>query len=64
MVEKTFVDCSLVLPPKDAMPPNFTVKTFANSCKILKFTEVFSLKSFPLYGICYNGSGKLAVGKS
>ena len=64
MVEKTFVDCSLVLLPKDAMPPNFTEKTFANSYKILKFAEVFSLESFPLYGICYNGSEKLAVGKS
>ena len=31
--------------PKDATPPNFAEKTFANSHKS------FSLKSFPLYGI-------------
>ena len=35
--EKTFADCSLVSPPKDAMPSNFTEKTFANSYKISKF---------------------------
>ena len=28
---------------------NFVEKTFANGCKIVKFVEVFSLKSFPLY---------------
>ena len=33
----------------DATPPNFTEKTFMNSHKAVKF-EVFSLKSFPLYG--------------
>ena len=27
------MDCSLVSPPKDATPPNFTEKTFANSYK-------------------------------
>ena len=37
--------------PKDAMPPNFAEKTFTNSHKIAKFTKVFSLESFPLYGI-------------
>jgi len=50
-VEKTFADCSLVL-PKDTMPPNFAEKTFANtpsSHKTLKFAKVFSLESFPLY---------------
>ena len=37
--------------PKDATPPNFAEKTFADSHKSAKFTKVFSLKSFPLYGI-------------
>ena len=45
--EKTFVKCSLVL-PNDATPQNFT-----NSHKSLKFTKVFSLKSFLLYGIMH-----------
>ena len=34
-----------------ATPPNFVEKTFANSHKNVKFAEVFSLESFPLYGI-------------
>ena len=42
--EKTLTDCSLVSPPKDAMPPNFAKKVF-------KFAKVFSLESFPLYSI-------------
>ena len=37
--------------PKDAMPPNFTEKTFANSHKTGKFAKVFSLESFPLYTV-------------
>ena len=37
--------------PKDVMPPNFTEKTFANSHKTAKFTKVFPLESFQLYGI-------------
>ena len=37
--------------PKDATPPNFTEKTFANSHKTTKFAKVFSLESFQLYGI-------------
>ena len=51
--EKTFTDCLLV-PPKDTMPPNVTEKTFVNSHKNSKFAKVFSLKSFPLYGILFN----------
>ena len=51
--EKTFVDYLLV-PPKDTMPPNVTEKTFVNSHKNSKFVKVFSLKSFPLYGILFN----------
>ena len=38
--------------PKDTTPPIFVDKTFANSDKTAKFTKVFSLESFPLYGIC------------
>ena len=34
--EKTFVKCSLI-PPNDAMPPNFMEKTFMNSHKISQF---------------------------
>ena len=47
--------------------PNFAEKTFAYSHKTAKFTKVFSLESFPLYGryhICQQpikgGSGKWA----
>ena len=48
--EKTFVDCSLVSLPK--VPPNFAKKkTFANTYKTSKFAKVFSLESFPLYGL-------------
>ena len=49
--EKTFTDCSLVSPPKDAMPPDFMEKIFMNNYKTSKFTKVFSLKSFPLYAM-------------
>ena len=34
--------------PKDAMPPNFAEKTFANSYKTVKFAKVFPLESFLL----------------
>ena len=40
----------LLVPPKDAMLPNFVEKTHANSHKISKCVKLFSLKSFPLYG--------------
>ena len=33
-------------------PPNFAEGTFTNSHKAARFTEVFSLKSFLLYGMC------------
>ena len=36
--------------PKNATPLKFHEKTFANSHKTAKFTKVFSLESFPLYG--------------
>ena len=38
---------SLLVPPKDAMPPNFVKKTFKNSQKTSKFTKDLSLESFP-----------------
>ena len=47
--EKTFADCSFVL-PKDATPPNFTEKIFVDSHKTSKFAKVFCLKSFLLCG--------------
>ena len=40
--DKTFADCSLVQ-PMDTTPPNFVKKTS-------RFMQVFSLKSFSLYG--------------
>ena len=43
--------------PKDAMPPNFTEKTFANRQKTAKFAKVFSLESFPLYGMSRDEDG-------
>jgi len=49
VMKKTFAECLLVL-PKDTTSPNFAEKTFAKSHKISKFTKVFSLESFPLYG--------------
>ena len=51
-LEKTFTSCLLV-PLKDATPLNFTEKTSANSHKTSKFAQVFSLESFPLYGMCF-----------
>ena len=52
-VEKTFVDCSLLLRQRTPCPKfhNFTEKTFATSHKSAKFAKGFSLESFPLYGI-------------
>ena len=32
--------------------PNFMEKTFVGDSKTVKFVNVFSLKSLPLYGIC------------
>ena len=34
-------------------PPNFVEKTFMNNHKTVKFMKVFSLESFPLYGILF-----------
>ena len=33
------------------MPQNFVEKTFVDGSQTSKFTKVFSLESFPLYGI-------------
>ena len=41
------------MPPTDATPPNFAIKTFANGHKTLKFAKVFSLKGFLLYDTVY-----------
>ena len=35
------------------MPQNFVEKTFVDGYQTLKFAEVFSLESFPLYSIYY-----------
>ena len=40
--------------------PNFVEKTFAYSHKTVKFAKVFSLESFPLYGMCMS-MAKFAV---
>ena len=47
-MENIFVDCSLVLPIKDTMPPNLIEKPPQIATK---FSKVFSLESFPLYGM-------------
>ena len=41
--------------PKDAKPPNFVEKTFADSHKTATFTKVFSLERFLLFGILSAG---------
>ena len=38
--------------PKGTTPPNFAEKIFVNSHKTVKVTKVFSLQSFPPYGLC------------
>ena len=46
----------LVLPYKWSLPTKFTEKTFADDSETVKHAKVFSLKSFPLYGMlpfCY-----------
>ena len=48
--EKTFADCSL-LQCQRTPHPNFAEKTFTFSHETAKFVNVFSLESFPLYGI-------------
>ena len=46
--KKIFVENTFT---KNATPPNFMEKTSTNGHKTLKFTKVFSLESFLLYGI-------------
>jgi len=48
---KNFHGLLVFAAPKDGTPQNFAEKTFANSHKTAKSTKLFSLKSFPLYGI-------------
>ena len=50
-VVKNTIFVEVFAAPKDATPPDFAGKTFANNHKTVKFSIVFSLKSFPLYGI-------------
>ena len=53
--EKTFADCSLLQCQR--MPhPKFRKEIFAYSHKTAKIAKVFSLKSFPLYGIYQSSS--------
>jgi len=52
-VEKTFVDCSLLLCQRTPHPKFHSSKTFANSHKTAKFAQVFSLKSFPPNANCF-----------
>ena len=47
--EKAFVDCLLLPHQRTPHRPTFHGENFANSHKTMKFTKVFSLKSFPLY---------------
>ena len=49
--EKTFTDCSLLLHQRMPHPQILHEKTVANSHKTVKFPKVFSLGSFPLYGM-------------
>ena len=48
--EETFVDCSLVSLPKNATPPILWRKLPRIATKPQNSRNVFSLKSFPLYG--------------
>ena len=43
------MDCLPVL--CQTTPPNFAEKTYVHSHKTAKFAKVFSLESFPVYGI-------------
>ena len=45
------MDCLLLLCQRMPCPKISRKKTFANSHKTAKFMKVFSLESFPLYGI-------------
>ena len=50
-VEKTFVDCSLVL-PKNTTPSNFAEKTFKNSLKTSKVSHYTGLVSWMYTCMC------------
>ena len=45
-MEKNFIGCSLVLPPKEAIPPNFAKKTYVNSYNTSNLAKIFSLEIF------------------
>jgi len=50
-LSKTFVGACLWRQQMPRMPPMFGEKTFVNSYKTSKLAKVFSLESFPLYGM-------------
>ena len=51
-----FANGGLVSPKQNATRSNFAKKTFTNSHKTSKFAKVFSLESFPLYGMHWAGT--------
>ena len=50
--EENFCGLARLCSTKGRHSPNFAEKTFTNSHKTAKFTKIFSLESFPLYGNC------------
>ena len=51
--EKTFTDCLKPSISECGMPQNFMEETFADGSRTSKFAKVFSLESFPLYGMSH-----------
>ena len=49
--EKTSTDCLKQIIGGCGTPPNFAEKTFADGSQTSKSMKVFSLESFPLYGM-------------
>ena len=63
LAEKTFMDCSLVVPPNCTMPPNFVEKIFANSYKTLKvscYAEICNMQNIAHYTLQYTYSVNIA----
>ena len=50
-MERTFTDCLKQIIGGCGTPPNFAEKTFVDGSQTLKSVKVFSLESFPLYGM-------------
>ena len=57
-MEKTFADCSGPIIVW-VWPQNVAVKTFTDDSETAKNAKVFSLESFPLYGISFSLRGKM-----